>query len=177
MIADEKFWARVDHNGPVVHPALGRCWLWMGEKHKRSIGYGRLRRRGKRYLAHRWAWFLAHGSHARPCALHKCDNTLCVRPSHLFEGTRTDNNFDKVAKNRQARGIVIGRRVRGELHAASKATERLVLKIRHEVARGRTQKDIAEENGLSRQIVSNIACGRRWRHVGGPIKRSRQEKR
>lgn len=173
-IDDEHFWSRVDHNGPILRRSLGRCWMWLGERHNRTIGYGRVQRRKKRYLAHRWAWFLAHGKHARPCALHKCDNTMCVRPSHLFEGTKADNNFDKVAKDRQARGEVIGRRVQGELHSLSRATTRLVMQIRQQVANGRLQKDIAQEVGLSRQIISNIVCGRRWRHVAGPIKQSRQ---
>ena len=33
--------------------------------------------------------------------LHKCDNCVCVRPDHLFLGTRADSFFDAVKKVRQ----------------------------------------------------------------------------
>lgn len=33
-------------------------------------------------------------------ACHKCDERLCVRPSHLFRGTAADNMQDMIAKGR-----------------------------------------------------------------------------
>ncbi len=38
------------------------------------------------------------------CVLHHCDNRKCCNPKHLFIGTRSENNADKVSKGRQARG-------------------------------------------------------------------------
>jgi hypothetical protein len=85
----------------VVDSATG-CWLWTGGKTK--DGYGLMAVPGTRKLVyvHRLAFELFNRELASgECALHKCDVRNCVRPDHLFGGTRTDNAADKVAKGRQ----------------------------------------------------------------------------
>lgn len=44
----------------------------------------------------------AHGTapEARPCALHSCDNKICINPEHLLWGTQSDNLKDCVLKGR-----------------------------------------------------------------------------
>lgn len=52
-------------------------------------------------FGHRFSLALVNGSLAdERCALHKCDNPICVRPDHLFEGDRGDNARDMAAKGR-----------------------------------------------------------------------------
>lgn len=81
-----RFWSRVrksDGDG---------CWEWT---HTMSKGYGVIKMRGKAMHAHRAAWILANGP--IPDGLfvcHACDNRPCVRLSHLFLGTHTDNMRD-----------------------------------------------------------------------------------
>lgn len=29
---EQRFWAKVDKNGPVVRPELGPCWIWTGNR-------------------------------------------------------------------------------------------------------------------------------------------------
>lgn len=79
------------------------CWEWPGPRD--TDGYGRAIR-GKRYRrAHRVSYELANGPiPAGLCVLHRCDNRPCVRPSHLFLGTRRDNALDKTLKRRVRHG-------------------------------------------------------------------------
>jgi hypothetical protein len=107
-----RFWARVDKNGPIPdhHPTIGPCWLWTGGL--APNGYGRLEPGdGETRYAHR----ISYKMHVGPIAAgmdccHRCDVRACVRPDHLFEGTRRDNVQDMVAKGR-ARGRGSKRRI------------------------------------------------------------------
>lgn len=93
----ESFWARVEKTDG--------CWWWRGKRD--SNGYGLLRTRGphrKDVRAHRVSWHLSRGPIPNGlCVCHRCDEPLCVRPDHLFLGTRRDNSQDMVRKGR-ARG-------------------------------------------------------------------------
>jgi hypothetical protein len=94
---EERFFRHVNKDGP-IHPVLGtKCWLWTGGTNGR---YGKLNLEGRTALAHRVAWFLEYGRWPEPCALHRCDVTLCVRYDHLFEGTQDDNMDDRERKGR-----------------------------------------------------------------------------
>lgn len=95
----ERFWPRVNRDGPVPshRPDLGPCWIWTGGVG--SHGYGAL---AKSALAHRFSWELHNGPipSETPCVLHHCDTRRCVRPDHLFLGTRADNTADMISKGR-----------------------------------------------------------------------------
>jgi len=86
------------------------CWLWTagrsggwGQNRYGSIGKGR-RGQGS-ILAHRLSWILHFGEIPEGLSvLHKCDNTLCVNPEHLFLGTPKDNMQDMVKKGRRKGG-------------------------------------------------------------------------
>jgi hypothetical protein len=109
------FWSHVDKNGPV--PAhrqdLERCWVWKAHRHKGTygrFGVGSMKDDTRSVEpAHRVAFAIKHGRWPTPCALHHCDNTACVRPSHLFEGDRTVNNADRDAKGRTVARSATGR--------------------------------------------------------------------
>lgn len=78
------------------------CWLWEGATNTDdSHPYGVIKVRGKKKLAHRFSYELCVGPiHPGQFVLHKCDNTLCINPGHLFTGSQTDNMRDEVAKGR-----------------------------------------------------------------------------
>lgn len=86
----------------------GDCWNWQGGRGKGTHAYGRFWISGKLALAHRISFSLfvgpipeGEGYHGI-CVLHKCDNHLCVKPSHLFLGTPKDNTDDALSKGRLA---------------------------------------------------------------------------
>lgn len=148
----ERFYQKVDKNGP-LHPDLrSRCWVWTGCRSRH--GYGRISVERKPRGAHRVSYELhvepiPHGLHV----MHKCDNPCCVNPSHLTVGTQQDNVRDMVQK---------GRRV-----ANTRLTEEQVRDIynrAHSGPRGICTQ-LAQEYGLSLAQVSHIKRGRRWPHV------------
>lgn len=105
----QRFWPKVNKDGP-VHPILGTpCWPWSARARKRTPNgdYGRIfNRRGaspRVIYAHRVAWELTNGPLADgEYVFHRCDNPPCCNPSHLFKGTYLDNNRDMTAKGRHA---------------------------------------------------------------------------
>lgn len=93
---------------PENNPALGICWNWMGGT--TTKGHGRIRDdEGKLAYPHRIALAAALGRPLRPgmVACHRCNNPPCCRPSHLYEGTLSDNEQDKWFKIRPVRGDAI----------------------------------------------------------------------
>lgn len=88
---EERVWARVDKSG--------ECWIWTGTRYRR--GYGSIWVAGRHKPVHRVVWELVNGpipTDLQVC--HHCDNPPCVRPDHLFLGTRSDNTIDCVRKGR-----------------------------------------------------------------------------
>jgi hypothetical protein len=72
---------------------------------------------GKTSLAHRQAWVLTFGSIPDDlCVLHACDNPSCVRPDHLWLGTKADNNRDMAKKGRHATRTSTAHLPRGDNH-------------------------------------------------------------
>ena len=145
MTLEERFWKYTEK---------GRgCWLWVGYK---IHGYGFLWDTDKMRQAHRISWELHRGPIPKgKWVLHKCDVHACVRPSHLFIGTRLDNINDCVDKERHARGETNG-------HAKLTATQ--VRKIRSLKGK-QLDRDIAEQFGIHKSCVSAIWIRRTWKHI------------
>lgn len=156
----ERFWLRVNKNGPIA-PNLGTpCWLWTGGTN--DLGYGRCSVDNQHWLTHRYAWYLEHGEFDLSLAIcHGCDNPPCVRPDHLFSGTRADNNKDMFDKGRAA--IVS---LPGVKHPQARLTEESVREIRAKYATGNyAQTVLAKEYGVKQAQISSIVRGESWRHL------------
>lgn len=144
----ERFWGKV-----LVAPNELSCWLWTGTRSRQGYGWFR-RTRGGWTQAHRLSWELSN----RPIPegmwiLHHCDNPPCVRPSHLFIGTRQDNVDDREAKGRN-------RPKRGDSHplATLTNTEALVIRGLYTEKRGEIST-LARAFGVSRRTIHRIVHG------------------
>jgi hypothetical protein len=98
---EERFFAKVNVNGPTMPHMTTPCHVWMGAK--AGNGYGRISLHGRLVGAHRVAWMISQGARPAMHVLHKCDNPLCVNPAHLYEGTDADNTRDMISRGRRAR--------------------------------------------------------------------------
>lgn len=114
---EQRFWAKVakrDGDG---------CWEWTANRNNRGYGLFAVSR-GQTRSAHRVSYEMANGP--IPDGLyvcHSCDNPPCVRPSHLWLGTNSQNMLDAVKKGRHAGGFTQDRdAARG---ASAKGTARL----------------------------------------------------
>src|SRR5690349_1913777 len=88
----ERFWPKVDKNGPVPikRPDLGPCWLWT--KGCTPAGYGAFSIGHKHMAAHRFAYEVLIGPIRNGLDLdHLCRVRSCVNPSHLEPVTRSIN--------------------------------------------------------------------------------------
>jgi len=151
---EARFWLKIDTHGPTpIHaPELGPCWQWLAGID--ADGYGRFNYEGTNQKAHRVAWKFFTGHFPRKNLLHRCDNTRCVRQTHLYEGTQQDNVKDRDLRHR--------RNAVGEKNGSTKLTEKLVKYIRECTKPGRT---LAKLLGVSDATISAIRLRKTWRHV------------
>ena len=89
----ERFWDKVDKNGPTSNkcPELGPCWVWTAGSF--SDGYGCFGLNSKDVRpAHRFAYEDQVGKIPEGLTIdHLCLNIKCVRPSHLEPVTNSEN--------------------------------------------------------------------------------------
>jgi len=136
------------------------CWEWRGNRTQK--GYGFFKARERNLLAPRVAWALLVGNDPGDMLVcHHCDNPPCVRPSHLFLGTATDNSRDMFRKGRAN-----PKAPKGELNGLSKLTDEKVMEIRLMWARGEhTQRELAELAEVSQSLIHLVVSGQKWTHL------------
>lgn len=78
----DRFWSKVIKSN--------QCWIW----HTRPKKYGFFSINGKVMNASRASYLLNIGLVGKLDVCHKCNNKACVRPDHLYLGTRSQNMKD-----------------------------------------------------------------------------------
>ena len=146
MLDDEsRFWEKVNRN------TEEGCWLWKATKH--PDGHGKISVDGEYEYAHRVSYSLQKKDPRDELVLHKCGNPGCVNPDHLYLGNHSDNIRD--AYERGERDVPL--------------TKEDVVEIKRKLEYSdKTQREIAEEYGVVRGTIGNIATGRNWSQVELP---------
>ena len=113
------------------------CWEWRASL--KPNGYGQLRRGGRTMYAHRFAWTSVNRLIPEGLEIcHSCDNRRCVKPGHMFLGTRLDNVEDAMAKGRNTQKIPASQ----------------ISKIRMRRQRGEKLSVLAKDFGVDRTTIS-----------------------
>lgn len=154
---ETRFWDKVNKNGP-IHPTLKtRCWEWTACL---ARGYGAIQVSGGIIKVHRMSWQLHKGDIPEGLfVLHRCDNPICVNPTHLFLGTHQDNMKDMKAKERT-------NAVEGEQHHLAKMTVSKVKELRNlREQTGLSYDKLAKRFGISTMQAYDIIKRKAWKHV------------
>lgn len=171
----KRFWSKVNKRGPIPKhmPHLGRCWEW--ERSLYITGYASFWNGSKQMRGHRWIYEHMFGE--IPIGIficHKCDNRKCVRPSHLFAGTRSDNMKDCYRKGRYPLEVMqknckamreAGALQFGSKNPMAKLTEAQAMEaLKCPRVRGASD-EMAKRFGVARGVINKIRSGMAWRHL------------
>jgi len=149
----ERFWSKTKRNEKTG------CLEWTAARYYN--GYGVFRFPKGNVMAHRFSYELANGVHpGKMLVCHICDNPGCVEPSHLFLGTPSDNNNDKVRKGRDVR-----KRTKRKL-TPTLLKEADVIAIRQEYAAGKiSMYKLAARYNVDRSTIGKAINRQNWNRV------------
>lgn len=160
------FLAKVNRN-----PTTG-CWEWLFAKNDKGYGRTMIPKTRKTVFSHR----LAYEIFVAPipigmCVLHRCDNSSCCNPAHLFLGDRADNNRDMCRKGRHRpggskKGKAKCNYERGSSHHNALLNEQTVAEIRDQYSIGcMSYASLADRFGVASQTIGKIIRRELWAHV------------
>lgn len=166
VITDEikkKFFSCIK-KGPRMTNALlrcrGFCQDWTGPIAtcgRKGNRRGGLKINGRYELAYRISWRINRGPIPPGIIiLHLCQREICVRPSHLYAGSESQNGAERVLSGRVARGTMFPQSV---------LTPARVRHIDKMVIENVPFSVIGRTFNVSRQAAWSAATRRTWRHV------------
>jgi HNH endonuclease/CENP-B-like protein len=153
---EQRFWPKVRKTKT--------CWLWTASTDKKGYGWiGLGGHIAPRIYSHRLSWEIHNGKVPDGLfVLHDCDVPLCVRPDHLFLGTKSDNTRDMVSKGRHPSQKYPGLQA-GENNGYAKLTNRQAEEIRQIYARGGiSQEALGRRFGVVQTTISRIVLNKNY---------------
>lgn len=135
-----------------------RCWIWEGYT---SNGYGKIRINKKLYSVHRVMAAICKGLDIEDKSIyvcHRCDNTLCCYPDHLYLGNALTNAGDRDERKKS-------NLPRGDEHYAIKLKSADIEKIFKLSASGKQQKEIAAIFNVNKGTIQHVLVRKTWKHI------------
>ena len=148
LVTPELFWSRVQFRGP------DGCALYSGPGQVTSSGHVRISVNGRKVYAHRYAYYLTHGTWPLLCC-HRCDTPSCVSPKCLYSGTPQDNVRDREARNRRTPHLP-----KRPHHWSSRLTQQDIDELLEARAVGIRATLLADEYGVSAATIRSV-----WRRA------------
>lgn len=139
---------------------LGPCLEWSGATKNDNRPYRKHNK--KNIYIHREEYEKAYGPIPEGMVVrHKCDNTLCVRLSHLELGTQKDNIEDMWNRGRAITSY-------GENHGRTHLSEddvRYIRKTYRKYSRNANLITLGKQFGIDPSVVKDIVDMNTWKHV------------
>lgn len=158
----ERFWSKVNKDGPTQPHMDTNCWEWT---YALRNGYGVLHVKRRVLPAHHVSVVLhgldiPHGA----VVMHLCDHRACVRVDHLRVATQADNLRDAVQKGRLILGLNRNGQP-GSANPSAKLCEQDVAQIRVLSATGVKASALALQFGVSRHAIRLVVNRKTWTHL------------
>lgn len=150
-----RFWSKV--RLPEII-GMDECWEWQANKNK--DGYGLFYANYKSIFAHRFAYTITvEKIPLGLCVCHRCDNSACVNPDHLWLGSHVDNMDDMVLKGRSASKC-------GVNNPRHRLNNEDIKQIRALYKTGScTQQQIGNLFNISQREISYIVNHKAWKNI------------
>jgi hypothetical protein len=149
-----RFWSKIyipeDYN-------IKECWLWLSGTDK--DGYGEFRLDNITFKAHRIMYEIIKGPIDDDMEIcHSCNNTSCVNPYHMRQGTSQDNANDRIISKTVPMG---------SSHINSTLTEENIFQIFDDIDcdKFKSFDDLCINYNITRTVVLNILNRKSWNHV------------
>lgn len=173
----DRFWVKVDKNGPIMPGMSTRCHVWTAGKDLDGYGKFRIGKRKdgtlKTVKANVIAFEMRHGRRAEPCCMHVCNNRPCVRWEHLKEGTNAENMAYMATCGRAASGDRNGARLyperlaRGDRSGSRLHRDKRPRGDRHGFRLHPERAPHGERNGRAKITAEQVTDMRRRYAAGG----------